>query len=354
MRVNCLSVFFCVLSVYATAQSPSSSKVVSGTTGTPSAKVSKQFLQLPQPHYQADFTPVIANGFHSVSWNRGLLVSFSLGESKEPVRAYDRTGNRLFESFLIFENAFKTFVQDALATSSGGIVVAGSALTADGASADFITEILPTGIQRTIRTSPFYPMKVCTTNEGTVWAYGKELNEARAAEPREHYAMLREYSFEKGELRSALDRATVRPPTGVPVGGKLEELQMRCNDQTVVLVNGPTGELIEYDLSTSHLNRWPLAPLPDGVDITRITGAALSDSGKIYVSTYDAPHVDALTRILQIHVNPSGIAGWVSVAAVPSERKWFVLLGSDGDSLVYSRGRRSPTLFWSKTREVAK
>ena len=311
--------------------------------------------RLAPPDYQADFTPVVANGSHAVSWNHGHLVSFSIGEIKEPVTSWDKTGKWLFEDRLSFENAVRTYIQDGVATSWGTAVIAASVLNSDGASADLIVEIGKEGIRRVIRTSPFYPIKVCATQEGIVWAYGKELTADRSAEPRAQYPMLREYSLEKGELRAALDRSTVRPPSGVPVSGSREELQLRCNSHKLVLLSGPTKELIEYDLAASELSRWPLASLPDGVDVTRVTGAALTDSGEVYISTYDAPNLKALTRILEIHLNSTGTADWIPIAAIPSQGKWFVLLGSDGDHLVYSRGRGSPTLFWSKPeREVAK
>lgn len=347
MRTKCLFVFVCVLSLYTTAQSPAGSNLVPEARDT-SSQVSKPLLELPQPYYQADFTPVIANGFRTVHWDNGYLVSYSPGEIKDPVTLWDRSGKPLFENWLPFEGASRTFVQDAVPTPSGNVVVAASLLNADGSSSDLLVEVTPSGIRRVVRTSPFYPERICTSADDTVWAYGHELNQARNAEPREHYDMLREYSLHKGELASALDRATFRPPKGVPVTGKRpQDVQMKCNARDVVLVSAPTRELIEYDLFASHLNRWPLAPLPDGVDITRMTGAALSDSGKIYISTYDAPNVKALTRILELDVADAGTK-WAPVAAMRSDGKWLILLGSEGESLVHSRGVSAPTLFWSQ------
>lgn len=345
MRFTNLLIALCSLSVLAIGQNHDNSSAVQAA----SASRPTRQLELPSPDYQADFAPVVANGSHSVAWDKGHLVSFSPGEVKEPIILYDRTGKALFQNLLVFENATKTFVQDSVVTTSGNVVAAASVINADGASADLIVEIAPDGIRRVIQTSPFYPLKVCATGDGIVWAYGKELNTDRTAEPRTHYAMLREYSFEKGELRSALDRATVNPPKGVPVGGAKNEFQMKCNTQKVVLISGPTRELMEYDLSSSHLHRRQMAPLPDDIDITGITGAALTDSGEIYVSTHDGPNVKALTRILKLQPSPSGTtADWVPIVTIPSERRWIVLMGSEGESLVYSRGRREPTLFWSE------
>src|SRR5262249_60808437 len=54
------------------------------------------------PHYQADFSPVIANGSHAVAWDKGHLVSFPVGEVKEPLLLHDRSGRVLFDPWLEF------------------------------------------------------------------------------------------------------------------------------------------------------------------------------------------------------------------------------------------------------------
>ena len=87
------------------------------------------------------FTPVVREWSAFDLWDKGHLVAFSVGEMKEPVASYDRTGKRLFESFLHFDNAVRTYVQDAVATSLDTVLVAASVLSGDGASADIIAEI---------------------------------------------------------------------------------------------------------------------------------------------------------------------------------------------------------------------
>jgi hypothetical protein len=270
---------------------------------------------------------------------------------KEPIKLYDKTGKWLFETPLTFENAVKIYAQDAIATSTDTVVVAASAASSDGAGADLIVEVGKEGIQRVVRTSPFYPQRVCVTNEGTVWAYGTELTEDRRAEARIHYPMLREFSFDKGELRSVLDRATFNPPKGIPVAGAKRDVYLQCASGKVVLVSGPTNELIEYDLASSKLKRAPIASLPEKF---YMTGAAVTESGEVYVSTL-RPGQNALTGMLHLHVNSAGTAEWTPLTTLPAAGKFFILLGSDGEDLVYSRGRSAPTLFWSRAQmEVAK
>jgi hypothetical protein len=316
----------------------------------PGSEASQQ--QLAPPYYQMDFPPVVANGSHAVSWDKGQLVSFSVGEMNEPVAFYDRNGQWLFENRLTFERAAKTYIQDANATGSGTAVVAASVVNSDGAVADVIAEVGRDGIRRVLRTSSFYPLKVCVTDGGTVWAYGKELTEDRRVEPRARYPMLREFSFDKGGLRSELDRITIRPAKNLPIEGARGEVQMRCNSTSVVIVSGVTNELLEYDLSRSKLSRWPMIPLPEAF---YINGAALTDSGKIYVSAF-RPGQNAQTGIFQFQVNSLGTAEWTPLTTTSAVGgKFFILLGNEGEDLVYSLGRRTPTLFWVKTqKEMAK
>ena len=346
MRTKYLTAIF-LLAIYSLGQSQGAGPAPPSNASVQQPVVS---IGLASPEYQEDFPPVVADGHHAVSWNKGYLLSF--GNGSRPIALYDKTGKWLFETPLTFEGAARIFVQDASPSMSGRAIVAVSAVNNEGAAADLIAEVGNDGIRRFIRTSPFYPFRVCATDDRTVWAYGKELTQDRNADPHGHYPMLREYSFEKGQLRSEVDRITARAPKGVAVDGGIPyDVQMRCDSKRVVILSIPTSELMEYDLGSSRVDRWPLALLPDGF---HLTGAALTDSGKIYVSAlHGAAKPQAQTAIFQVSVNSSGTAVWVPVTIGPAEGKWYVLLGSDGENLVYARGLQSPTLFWSKTNSVA-
>lgn len=349
MRARPVFAVVLLLSLLALSQSPGTNQQ---SAATQEPILSMPSLGLAPPRYKAEFTPVISNGVHRVSWDKGHLVSFS-GEMKEPVAMYDTSGKWLFENPLTFENAIQTYIQDAAPTGSDTAVVAASAVNADGAVADLIIDVGKDGIRHAIRTSPFYPERVCATDDQKVWAYGTEIKNNRAGEPRAHYPMLREYSFEKGELRSTLDRASVRPPQGVPVTGTQSDVYMRCAPGRVVLVSGPTNELMEYDLAASKLTRWPLAPLPERF---YINGAAVTAAGEVYISIF-RPGQNALTGLVRLSVNSAGTAEWTPlIVGPPSGGKFFLLLGNDGDDLVYSLGRSAPTLYWARAArtEVAK
>ena len=337
--------FLC--SFFALAQNPGN-PIIPSSKSTQTAPEAIPSLGLAPPYYQADFTPVISDGHHWLSWDKGHLVSFVVGGSGL-VTVYDKTGKWIFEDSLNFENAFKVFIQDAAATYLGSAVVATSVVNRDGATADMVVKVAKGGLRSAVRTSPFYPIKICATDEGTVWAYGTEMSADRYPSHRPHYPMLREYSFEKGELRTALDRPTVRPPQGRTLKGSGEELQMMCTKGKVVIVNGVIGELEEYDLDTSTLSRWPIQPLPERFSIN---GAAITDSGEVYVSVVKKGQ-NALTGMLRLHLNSSGTVDWTPLAITrPGKPGFFFLFGNDGEDLVYARGLDSPTMFWSTTGDA--
>ncbi|HKV92942.1 MAG TPA: hypothetical protein VJW20_10370 [Candidatus Angelobacter sp.] len=309
---------------------------------------------LTDPSYQASFPPVVANGLVTAKWERGRMVSFGTGSTLEPIQLYDKSGALIFEAPLKVEGAAKFYVRDVSVSTPNSVAVAMAAVTEDGAIADFIAEVQRNGINRIIRTSPFRAAQICTTDDGMVWAYGWE-RDSTGADRHGDYAMLREFSFEHGQLRSAIKRSEVRLPSGVPVTGSRQEVQLICGREKLVLLNGAVNKIVEYDLQHSSVTKANLPELPQDIPLTSITGAALSASGELYVSTQQSGNL-AQTGIFRLNLKTQAGPVWDVVASGPSAGKWFHLLGSDGSALVYSRGVRSSTVYWSamSASEVAK
>jgi len=292
------------------------------------------------PEHQAVITDL---NNRSAAWGAGHMVTFSGGEIKQPITLYDKTGKLEFTSFPDIKDAKKTFAMDAVVAKSGNAILALSAVNGDGGVADMIAEMDANGTRRIVRTNPFYPYLVCSMDDGTVWSYGIQGNAARDGEDKTNYPMLREFSLDKGELRTALGRSTVKPPAGVHLlGNHGNEAFLRCDSKRVILVSIPTNELIVYDLAQNQLTRTPLKSLPENF---HINGLALTDSGDIYASTLRGGQ-GALTGMLHLEQDAQG-AHWKSVTMVKAQPgKPFYLLGADGDHLVYSRGRDNATSFW--------
>lgn len=299
---------------------------------------------LTDPSYQASFPPVVADGLVTAKWERGRMVSFGKGSTLEPIQLYDKSGALIFETPLKVEGAAKFYVRDASVSTPDSVAVAMAAVTEDGAIADLIAEVQGNGINRIIRTSPFRAARICSTDDGKVWAYGWE-RDATGADRHGDHAMLREFGFEQGQLRSAMKRSEVRPPAGVPVTGSKQEVQLICGREKLVLLNGAVNEIVEYDLQHSTVTKANLPELPQNLPLISITGAALSAPGELYVSTEQSGK-PAQTGIFRLNLKAQAGPAWDVVASGPSAGKWFRLLGSDGNALVYSRGVRSPTVFW--------
>jgi hypothetical protein len=298
------------------------------------AQLQAASIGMPAPHNQAEFIPNLVE-----SWSNGYLVNFY---PKKPIAVYDRTGKWLFEQQLTFPGAVKTFQHDAAVTPAGEAIVAGAAVNGDGALAHMLIEVTKEGIGRIIRTNPFYLQNVCAMSDGTMWAWGREMKTDMTAELGPNYPMLREYSFDKGQMRTALGRSTVNLPPIALLQNTKEHPQLRCGTGRVLLVSAVSNEVMVYDTATSQLNRWPMKPLPDGF---YVNGAAITDSGKIYISVMRDGKF--MSGVMSLQLN-SGTMEWTPLTMIyPKGSTHFLLLGSDGEDLIYSRGRGNATLFWA-------
>jgi hypothetical protein len=339
MQARSVSAFVVLFSSLAISQS------LTQPTPHPVSQPQQSSSMLTDSSYQASFPPVVANGLVTAKWEHGRMVGFGTGSTLEPIELYDKSGSLIFAAPIKIEDATKFYVRDVSVSTSGTVAVAMAAVTGDGAIADLIAEIQGDGIHRIIRTSPFRAAQICTTDDGMVWAYGWERDSTGVDRHGDH-AMLREFSFEHGQLRSAMKRSEVQLPPGVPVTGSRQEVKLLCGREKLVLLNGAVREIVEYDLQHSSVSKANLPELPQNIPLTSITGAALSASGQLYVSTQQSGN-SAQTGIFRLNWKTQTAPTWDVVAFGPSSGKWFRLLGSDGEALVYSRGVRSSAVYWS-------
>jgi len=275
---------------------------------------------------------------------------------KPGVVLYDRYGAVARQATIWLEGAASVIVEDAAVSPSGNLVVAGGALNKDGAVATFIAEIgSDDRISRIVRTTPFTPTSVCALEDGTVWAYGFDRDAHDMLV--EDSPRLRQYSFEKGRLQAVLNTSTLPDAESDREAWRLAgakyvgQVNFRCNSKTVVLYNGRTGDLIEYELQRNALKLSKVAAVPVGRSF-HITGFALTDSGEIFASFHDASNPKApVSGLFRLSRDSSSGAKWVAVPGTsglylkdsPIHRLW----GADGDALVYSR-LNDGRLFWTK------
>jgi len=299
---------------------------------------------------QGNFAAVLQPGMHNY-WSNGYLITIDVPPFMVPDKAgvilYDRDGVVARQPIVWLEGAKDLSVTDVAVSRSGNLVVGGGAMNNDGAVANFIAEIgSDDRIRRIVRTTPFVPAYVCALDDGTVWAYGFDRDASLSMI--ENSPRLRQYSFDKGRLQAVLvtsalpDAQTSRDTWRLSRGRYPGLISLRCNSKMVVLYNGGTGDLVEYDLQKNQMTVNKVAALP--ADRTfHITGFALTESGEMFASFHDAANPKAVVSGL-FHLEPDSAPSRYKWVAVPRTVGVYLkdspihqLWGADGDKLVFSR-----------------
>lgn len=162
---------------------------------------------LSEPAHQASIAGLIRNlGWR---WDENYLVSWGTGNNWDAspdgpaVTVYDREGHVAREAVVWLKDARSVSIADAAVSRNGDLVVAGGTENNAGSIANFVASVGRDGhLSKIIRTSPFMPVYICAAEDGTVWSYGIDRDkDGRAIEGS---SRLRQFSFEKGQIKSAL------------------------------------------------------------------------------------------------------------------------------------------------------
>jgi hypothetical protein len=232
---------------------------------------------------------------------------------------------------------------------AGNLVVAGGTENQADVIANFIASIGNDGrVSRVIRTTPFLPIYVCAAEDGTVWSYGFDRDEE--GKRVESSLMLRQYSFDKGQLRAMADKSTLNSSGWSLDRGRYPgDISLRCTSREVGLYNGSSGEWVQFDIAADKLRVEKVDPLPQPKEM-RITGFALTEAGDVFVSLHGSSSDPPRSGLFRLEFNGAGVGLWVpvknTVAAYlhgPIER----LLGTDGTDLIYTRDFDG-TAYWSQ------
>jgi hypothetical protein len=308
---------------------------------------------LSQPDREAQL-PSPNNLYPFAYWDKGYLITYAaddMGPSKPAVILYDRDGHVAVQAIISFKNAESTTVSDAAVTKSGTLVVSGGTMNSAGVIANFIAEVDSTGhVGRVVRTTPFLPVYICGAEDGTVWSYGFDRDEN--GEGVEGSLNLRQYSFEKGQIRATLNKFKLYSAWSLTRGRYAGELNLRCTSQKVGIFNGAASEWIEFDIPTNTLKVAKVNPLPSIKEV-RILGFAMTESGDVFVSLHQRTSNPPQSGLFKLTFDSSGVGSWTPVANTigpylnggPIER----LLGTDGTNLIYTSDLNRST-HWSKIR----
>lgn len=307
---------------------------------------------LAEPHHKGNFSAVTSGGWKY--WDKDYLVtwaqsgtSYDVSPDKPAVMLYDRDGNAK-EAYFWLEGASRVGVDYAAVTKSGKVLISGGARTKEGLAAFYIAEIVDGRPKRIIRTTPFAPVYICEGEADTVWAYGFERNDEGDRVPAG--PMLRQFSFDKGQLKAMLLISDLAPGWNLPEGSYLGEVNMRCTPSTVGIYNARSSEWVQFDVKTNTLRVAKVDPLPPPSKM-RITGFAFTDSGDVFASFHDRSKSLPMSGLFQLAFDSGGNGKWVFVPGTvgPYRRGSPIekLMGTDGTSLVHTRSVDG-NIYWSK------
>ncbi|HYG97844.1 MAG TPA: hypothetical protein VD837_01845 [Terriglobales bacterium] len=264
----------------------------------------------------------------------------------------DVAGTNPVSATIWFPNSRRVVLLDASVTESGSILASGYSVHEDGRIAHFIARTDQAGkVEQVIRTTPFVADNVCSTNDGGVWAFGHD-RDVENKVTQHDYTILRKFTFENGEDVSFLKKSDFPGRFAVWMnGGTSKPFYMRCTRDKVAVYSGMAGEYIELRLPTMKVHRWRLPDLGNA----QMTGFAVTKSGIAHASFNSAASKEGMLGIFRLHTDDAtGLASWVPI---PGSIKKYgepdainVLLGTEGDDLVFLYAGDYSTLHWGSLR----
>jgi hypothetical protein len=292
-----------------------------------------------------------AVNFHSPSlafdtWSGNFLVAYSAWGSKSSpaVEVFDRNGNNRETTEFWIDGASRVRIDSASADSKGTVYLSGLAVRDDGAHFHFIASVGPNGRPSSlIRTEPFAATEICAADDGSVWAFGHDLQLDRG-KTSAHYAMLRQYDFNRGLRQALLDRQSVSIRRFHPEGMYPGEVNLRFNGQKIGLYTGSANEWIELDTHTNELRRWRLAPVPDS---TRLQGLAFVPDGNVYAVLFNRAVTPPMVGLYRLD---KAAGTWVPIPETVSpsaSSSLSELYGNTQDSLVLRKNDLDSRLYFS-------
>jgi hypothetical protein len=313
-------------------------------------------LKLSTPSRQAEFPILSSNDYFRHKWDGRYLVSSGLIASQStPVAVVnDGSGDLVFDATLWFNDAEEVSVADAAVASDGSVVLAGGAHRKDGTISNFLAKVGRDGtVKSVVQTSPYVAYYVRPAPDGSVWTLGRERDSQLRGKDS---AVLRQYSFEKGELTAALDSTTFRAKSaaasdvawyaGFPGG-----MTIGNHGKTLGFYSARASEWITVDLKTHAIIRQAVPLLPAKVEVT---GVAYTDSGEVFASLYAPGETASMSGLAKLDSSGEK-ASWVMVSGSvgssdqrAADHPFYQLLGCSGNVLVYrTENYPSTEVAWS-------
>jgi hypothetical protein len=295
--------------------------VISGI-GSPAAVAQvARIVQEATPEFQVENqvfdkpTPKSENGY--------LLAFDPIPENAPRLFVFGPAGSKIFATQLALDGAVHVVIRDIAASAKGVFAITGGAVDSAGGGINFLAYLDRQGaVTRVIRLQDFAGRRLCFTDDGRLWLAGTApIYPGHQAPP--DYDVLRVYDAAGSLQGSFLKRSLF---TGNLASGRLH---LAANQQSVVLFNSVTGELVETSYE-GRVGRVMNVPVPATTDV--VTGFAVSGASDIVVSCQPSTGVGR-TRFLLL--DPKTTV-WSEVYSRDQREldKYSIVLGSQRTSLL--------------------
>jgi hypothetical protein len=300
---------------------------------------------LSEPHHELWAPEVFRSSGKQPLWTHGYLAQFTgdVTPGNPNAYVYDWQGKVASQAQIWFPGVQRIMLVDAIATPEGGVVASGTAVTDEGGSFWFLGKTDSSGVLISSLETGRFIGRVCEASDGTIWTFGYEVG--KESENDHNYALVKQYSFEKGLLNSYLSRESVALRQHAAVGGGGPNgAFLVCSKNRISLYMNQTNEYVEIEPSTQKLQRWEMDMSP--LERAAVTGLAATEDGHIYASLYEVDDATqakthGLFELSAEHGKAS--ATWVVVAGtlnahregeVVPKNAFYRLWGAEGNDLI--------------------
>lgn len=230
-----------------------------------------------------------------------------------------------------------------IAATRKGIVAIGIAYASGSGYTSGIRFLNPAGKETGfIETGRYVPMQLAFDKNGNLWSIGWErdaiINDSESKEP---YNIVHKYSPEGKPLSEHLPSTLWTSKRGPALGGRGYWTMYAAEDRIGAIFNknvsNRTPEWVEWDLNGVVLARTPLS------DLNR--GRAFGGNGRLYAQ-FPLAEDGSKTELKMLETSTGK---WLPVPNQPSEQAQEMLLGADGQELVYRINRGGNLhLLWAR------
>jgi len=266
-------------------------------------------------------------GMRMPQWSGGALVNFVNNQTASPILlSFDDQGRQLHALPFMIPDSDTVDLDDIARSPEGGWAVCGKAFDHAGRGTGFIAVISPSGDQVTVaRLYPYYPSLVAIGSDGTIWTAGLEVVNGRENGPGVNleHGVIRHFDRVGKPLGSFIPRSSLSSRFMV-LNGLLRSANGRIGWYTGPTF-GPGSEYFEI-LSDGAVRKYP------SIDLNkheRVSGLALTEDGRAYVTTSD--NSDRTWHLLSIAASDQQ---W-RTEALPAPLSRVALYGGEGKRLVF-------------------